>query len=169
MSDPEIVAFVPGLDALADHELREHAFKLRRLIPGSHLQQMRGSAWSSGKLTAQEWRLQSMSALDYAVDVATEGNYPDRRYWFTILEQGGEIDWHDHSQAQSALIYWPGIQAEEFEFIGGQVEFEKPPLLVRPLPGRMVFFRSTRPHRVLQHQGGPPRVSISANLSGKFP
>ena len=159
----EIEVYDPGLDMVAGMKLLELALIQRLLQPNCKLG-MQTKGWSSLKQSANAWRDPSISALDNAVVLATEGKYKHREYWLVFCDPGGSIDWHDHEQAEKALVYWP-MTSPLPTGGGGYLEFDGEGPIVQPMQGQMILFSGTDRHRVQTYTGNGYRFSISCNLS----
>jgi len=123
---------------------------------------MQSNGWSSPKMNhsiSKSWplgyfveRIKNMMS-----DVA--GSDHPLRYWFVCVNQGGNIGWHDHSQADWAGVFYPHTPEKD---CGGQIMFESGEV-IQPKAGLFVAFPGTLSHKVMPYKGSTARYSVAFN------
>lgn len=147
--------------------LVELAKKERAETPGCSLGVMSGSAWASLKMTAGQWNHGAVKRLDEIIQCAVldkqffRNGYSSVEYWFTGMDDGATIDWHDHSDAIWTGVYYPQNCPGLF---GGQLEFELMKHRVLPYAGMLIQFDPSLRHRVLQVDAQETRWSMAFNV-----
>ena len=155
--------------SIITHQFAISALQQRRLIadiekaaqPDSRLA-CQTNGWTSPKMqqqSAKAWPLgYFVKRISDLLAMAAHEPHPVR-YWFVCVEQDGHIDWHDHSQADWAGVFYPHTPEKN---VGGEIIFASGEV-IQPKAGLFVAFPGHLRHKVMPYKGSTARYSIAFN------
>ena len=120
------------------------------------------NGWTSPKMQQQSAKAWPLGYFVKRISdlLAMAANEPRPvRYWFVCVEQDGQVDWHDHAQADWAGVFYPHTPEKN---AGGQIVFQSGEVIT-PKAGLFVAFPGYLRHMVMPYKGSTARYSVAFN------